>query len=46
MDADGFWNAFVQTGAPEFYLMYKNALKMENRNVLDNTRPGDPGHTL
>ena len=46
MNAAALWNAFLQTGAPEFYLMYKNAIKMENGNVSDNSGPGDSGHTL
>ena len=46
MNAAALWNAFLQTGAPEFYLMYKNAAKMENENVSDYTRPGDPGHII
>ena len=46
MNATALWNAFLQTGAPELYLMYKQAVKMENGNVLDDTRPGDTGHTL
>ena len=46
MEAMGLWQAFLQTGAPEFYLMYKQARKMENSNVLENTGSGDSGHTV
>lgn len=40
------WQSFLQTGAPELYLLYRQAQKMEIQNVLDDTGPGDTGHTL
>ena len=46
MIASEFWQSFLQTGAPELYLLYKHAQKMENQNVLDDTGPGDSGHNL
>lgn len=39
MNAKDFWNFFMETGAPEYYLLYQNALKSEENHVLDN-----PGH--
>lgn len=39
MNATDYWQFFMETGAPEYYLMYQKALKMEATNVLD-----DPGH--
>lgn len=27
MDCDLLWNLFVETGAPEFYLLYRKALR-------------------
>lgn len=39
MNATDYWNFFLETGAPEYYLLYQNALKMEGGYVLDN-----PGH--
>lgn len=39
MNAADYWNFFMETGAPEYYLLYQNALKMEGSHVLDN-----PGH--
>ena len=39
MNATDFWQLFLETGAPEAYLMYSKQLKMEERNVLD-----DPGN--
>ena len=38
MDKQVFWNMFVETGAPEMYLLFKKAHRMEESNVSD-----DPG---
>ena len=38
MNAKEYWNMFLQTGAPAFYLQYK-AMMMEEDHV-----PDDPGH--
>ena len=27
MDAKDYWQIFMETGAPEFYLLYKEALR-------------------
>ena len=39
MNAVDYWNFFVETGAPEYYLLYQKALKMEAKHV-----PNDSGH--
>lgn len=39
MKADSYWKLFMETGAPEMYLMYTQALKTEDNNVFD-----DPGY--
>ena len=39
MNATDYWQLFLETGAPEAYLMYSRQLKMEAHNVFD-----DPGH--
>ncbi len=39
MNATDYWNFFVETGVPEYYLLYQKALKMEANHV-----PNDPGH--
>ncbi len=39
MNAGDYWQLFVETGAPEAYLMYSRQLKTEENNVLEN--PGD-----
>lgn len=46
MEAVQFWQAFMQTGAPEFYLLYKQARKMEKDYVLDNSGVGNTGYPL
>ena len=38
MDAKQYWEMFLQTGAPAFYLQYKLCM-MEEKHVSD-----DPGH--
>ena len=39
MKAMDFWQLFLETGAPEAYLMYSKQLKSEAQYVED-----DPGH--
>ena len=39
MNAMDYWTLFLETGAPEAYLMYSKALKSEGTHVFD-----DPGH--
>ena len=39
MNAMDYWNLFLETGAPEAYLMYSKTLKLEERHVYDH-----PGH--
>ena len=39
MNAMDYWQLFLETGAPEAYLMYSKQLKMEGKHVLD-----DPGY--
>ena len=46
MNARDYWKLFTETGAPELYLMYTNALKMEEQHVPDCTGPGAAGHGL
>ena len=46
MNAQDYWQMFLDTGAPEIYLLYNNARKMENSHVLDDSRPGASGHSL
>ena len=39
MEANDYWKIFMETGAPEYYLLYQQQLKMEASHVSD-----DPGH--
>lgn len=36
MDAQIFWQAFLDTGAPEMYLLYTKARKMESSYVCND----------
>lgn len=40
MQARDYWTMFLETGVPEFYLMYNQALKMEENHVFDNPGTG------
>ena len=46
MTSQDYWQMFLETGAPELYLLYNNARKVENGYVPDNSGPGTPGHSL
>jgi len=39
MKADYYWQLFMETGAPEMYLLYTQALKAEDNDVFN-----DPGY--
>ncbi|MGM9669898.1 MAG: hypothetical protein ACI3VZ_09140 [Faecousia sp.] len=43
MDASFYWELFLETGAPEAYLLYQTACRKENQNVSDNTGTGAAG---
>lgn len=38
MNAQDYWQIFLETGAPEIYMLYNRARKMEEANVLDSSR--------
>lgn len=46
MDAQTFWQAFLDTGAPEMYLLYSKARRMEDSSVLENQRLSAAGNDL
>lgn len=46
MEAYEYWKLFLETGVPEYYLLYHNALKMERTYVPDNSGYCTPGHGL
>lgn len=39
MNAANYWELFLETGAPEMYLLYQQARKSEEKHVSDY-----PGH--
>ena len=39
METADYWKFFMETGAPEYYLLYHRSLRMEVRHVSDH-----PGH--
>ncbi len=46
MKANDYWQMFMETGVPEYYLLYNHAQKLENHNVLDHTGSGAAGNHL
>lgn len=46
MNAQDYWQVFLETGAPEMYILYNQARKMEEANVLDSSRVGTEGNSL
>ena len=46
MDARDYWQFFLETGAPEAYLMYTRALKSEAIHVSEDTGAGSAGYGL
>lgn len=46
MDAQLFWQMFIETGSPEAYIMYKQAKQMEGSHVLDGQGINIAGNKL
>ena len=46
MNAQDYWSMFVETGAPELYLLFKSARRMEEEHVCNNPGLGDSGFGL
>ena len=47
MMKDALWQLFLETGAPEAYLLYKTqAKRTEDAHVSDNQSTGSAGHGL
>ena len=40
MNSQNYWQMFLETGAPEMYLLYNEARKVEQQNVFEDKRPG------
>lgn len=46
MDAKNLWELFLETGAPEMYLLYNKARRMEALHASNNTRAGSSSYEL
>jgi hypothetical protein len=46
MNAQDYWQVFLETGAPEMYLLYNKARKMESPHVFDDSGTGITSHQL
>ncbi len=46
MNAKDYWQLFLETGAPEAYLMYSNTLKSEGTHVSNDSGHRPEGHRL
>ena len=46
MNAQEYWKAFIDSGIPEYYVMYNQAKKMEEHNVFDDPGIGNSGLPL
>ncbi len=40
MEKTDYWQLFLETGAPELYMLYNQAKRMENTHVSDHTGTG------
>lgn len=46
MNAKDYWQLFLETGAPEAYLLYSNQLRSEAPYVFDDPRHCPESHRL
>ncbi len=46
MNAQDLWQVFLETGAPEMYLLYNKARKAETTYVLDGSGVGAESNDL
>ena len=46
MKVENLWQAFLETGAPEIYVLYAQAKKMEETHVFDGSGVGPEGNKL
>lgn len=46
MESHALWQLFLETGAPEIYLMYNKARKMESLHVFNDSGSGAASHQL
>ena len=46
MNAQDYWNLFLETGSPEMYLLFNQARRMEAKHVSENQGIGFTGFPL
>lgn len=46
MNAQEYWKVFLDSGIPEYYVMYNQAKQLEENNVFDDSGIGNSGLTL
>ena len=46
MDAVDYWQLFLETGAPEAYMLYISAMKSEDSHVYDDSGHCPESHGL
>ena len=46
MNAQDYWRLFMETGAPEAYLLYTRQVKTEDSNVFDDSGNRASGNRL
>lgn len=46
MNSQVVWQMFVETGAPEIYLLFNKVRKMEESHVPDTSRPCVAGDNI
>lgn len=46
MNAQDYWQLFLETGAPEAYMMYSKSLRLEEQHVYDNSGGCPAGYRL
>ena len=46
MDPQNLWQLFLETGAPEVYLLYQKAIRTEESHVFKNPGTGVADHSL
>lgn len=46
MDSNAIWQVFLDTGAPEMYLLYNKVRQSEEFHVFNDSRSGSAGNAL
>lgn len=46
MKSEDYWQMFMETGVPEYYLLYNKAMKVENVHVFDGKGTCPEGNSL